>query len=73
MLLDSFRELLAAKMVALVEIRCDSWRDAVEACRLLTSPAYHLLRRRHRLPDVSYLGQSLALPPRRSKSALCVT
>jgi len=37
MLLDSFRELLAAKMVALVEIRRDSWRDAVEARRLLTS------------------------------------
>jgi hypothetical protein len=45
---------------ALVEIRRDPWRDAVEACRLLTSPAYHLLRRWHGLPDVPYLGQSLA-------------
>jgi hypothetical protein len=44
----------------IMEIRRDSWRDAVEACRMLTSPAYHLLRRWHRLPEVPYLGQSLA-------------
>ncbi|MFQ6058898.1 MAG: hypothetical protein ACE5MB_08495 [Anaerolineae bacterium] len=27
------------------EIRRAEWREAVDACRLLTSPAYHLLRR----------------------------
>jgi hypothetical protein len=42
------------------EIRRDSWRDAVDACDLLTSPAYHLLRRWHGLPEKPYLGQSLA-------------
>jgi hypothetical protein len=26
------------------EIRGPEWREAVDACRLLTSPAYHLLR-----------------------------
>ena len=44
----------------LAEIRRASWRTAVESCRLLTSPAYHLLRRWHGLPAVPYLGQSLA-------------
>lgn len=33
---------------------------AVEACRLLTSPAYHLLRRWHGLEPLSYMGQLLA-------------
>jgi hypothetical protein len=42
------------------EICRDSWRPAVDSCRLLTSPAYHLLRRWHNLPKVRYLGQSLA-------------
>jgi hypothetical protein len=42
------------------EIRKASWRDAVEACALLTSPAYHLLRRWHNLPSAPYLGQELA-------------
>jgi hypothetical protein len=45
---------------AVIEVCRDSWRDAVEACRLLTSPAYHLLRRMHGLPEAPYLGQSLA-------------
>jgi hypothetical protein len=26
------------------EVRQPHWREAVDACRLLTSPAYHLLR-----------------------------
>jgi len=43
-----------------VEIRKETWRDAVEACRLLTSPTYHLLRRWHGLPVLPYLGQQLA-------------
>ncbi len=42
------------------EIRRHEWAEAVEACRLLTSPAYHLLRRWHSLPPMPYLGQSLA-------------
>ncbi len=36
------------------------WREAIEACRLLTSPAYHLLRRWHGLAPLPYLGQQLA-------------
>ncbi len=39
-----------------MEVRKESWRPAVEACRLLTSPTYHLLRRWHRLPPLPYLG-----------------
>ena len=42
------------------EIRKLAWREAVEECRLLTSPAYHLLRRWHQLPEQPYLGQRLA-------------
>lgn len=40
-------------------IRAPEWREAVEACRLLTSPAYHLLRRWHKLAALPYLGQQL--------------
>ena len=40
-------------------IRSPEWREAVEACRLLTSPAYHLLRRWHELRPLPYLGQQL--------------
>jgi hypothetical protein len=43
-----------------VEIRKAEWRAAVDACRLLTSPTYHLLRRWHGLPSLTYLGQQLA-------------
>lgn len=42
------------------EIRRPAWRQAVDACRLLTSPAYHLLRRWHDLPPLPYLGRQLA-------------
>lgn len=42
------------------EIRHPAWREAVEACRLLTSPTYHLLRSWHGLPPSPYLGQRLA-------------
>jgi hypothetical protein len=42
------------------EVRRAEWREAVDACRLLTSPAYHLLRRWHGLPPLPYLGQELA-------------
>lgn len=44
-----------------MEIRRAEWRQAVDACCLLTSPAYHLLRRWHGLPALPYLGQRLAL------------
>ena len=42
------------------EIRRPNWRDAVDRCRLLTSPAYHLGRSWHNLPNLPYLGQELA-------------
>ncbi len=42
------------------EIRRKEWREAIEACRLLTSPTYHLLRSWHGLPPLPYLGQQLA-------------
>lgn len=41
-------------------IRRPEWGEAVEACRLLTSPAYHLLRRWHGLEPLPYMGQLLA-------------
>jgi len=44
----------------LAEIRREDWRPAVEACHLLTSPAYHLLRRWHGLLPLPYLGQQIA-------------
>ena len=43
----------------IAEIRRAGWRPAVEACRLLTSPAYHLLRRWHGLAPLPYLGQQI--------------
>lgn len=42
-------------------VRRQDWRPAVEACRLLTSPSYHLLRRWHGLSPLPYLGQQMAL------------
>jgi len=42
------------------EIRRPEWHEAVEGCRLLTSPTYHLLRSWHHLPALPYLGQRLA-------------
>lgn len=42
------------------EIRHADWREAVDACRLLTSAAYHLLRRWHGLEPLPYLGQGYA-------------
>ncbi|MBM3180141.1 MAG: hypothetical protein FJZ86_07280 [Chloroflexi bacterium] len=44
----------------IAEIRREDWLPAVQACRLLTSPAYHLLRRWHHLPALPYLGQQIA-------------
>lgn len=42
------------------EVRRPQWQETIEACRLLTSPAYHLLRRWHHLEPLPYLGQQLA-------------
>lgn len=44
----------------IAEVRKPEWRAAVDACRLLTSPTYHLLRMWHDLPTLPYLGQRLA-------------
>jgi hypothetical protein len=40
------------------EIVRKNWREAVDACGLLTSPAYHLLREWHGLPELPFLGQT---------------
>jgi hypothetical protein len=53
-----FGVLPGATLVA--EVRKPDWREAVDECRLLTSPAYHLLRRWHALEELPYLGQKLA-------------
>ena len=42
------------------EIRRPAWREAVDRCNLLTSPAYHLVRNWHNLPALPYLGRELA-------------
>jgi len=47
--------------VSINEIRKADWEPAVDACRLLTSPAYHLLRRWHNLPPLAYLGGQIAV------------
>ena len=41
---------------AIREIRRRSWRKAVDRCRFLTSPTYHLVRKWHRLPPLPFLG-----------------
>jgi len=52
-----FGRLPDAETVA--EVKRPEWRDAVDQTRLLTSPAYHLLRRWHALPACPYLGQPI--------------
>lgn len=42
------------------EVRRPEWREAVDACRLLTSVTYHLVRSWHNLPELPYLGRELA-------------
>jgi hypothetical protein len=51
---------LLPDMETVREIRHPEWRVAVDACQLLTSPVYHLLREWHDLPPLPYLGQQLA-------------
>ncbi len=41
---------------AVREVRVPGWRDAVEQCRFLTSPTYHLLREWHGLERLEFLG-----------------
>ncbi|HXV64088.1 MAG TPA: hypothetical protein VEK15_25535 [Vicinamibacteria bacterium] len=41
-------------------VRGADWREAVEETRLLTSCAYHLIRRWHGLRRLPYLGQEVA-------------
>ncbi len=52
---------LLPSVETIVEIRAEKWTSAVEACRLLTSPSYHLLRRWHKLARLPYLGQRVSL------------
>jgi hypothetical protein len=51
---------LLPDLAAVAEIRKEHWKPAVDSCRLLTSPAYHLLRRWHGLPRLEYLGMQIA-------------
>lgn len=51
---------LLPEAATVAEIRQPAWRDAVDQCRLLTSPTYHLVRAWHGLPALPYLGQRLA-------------
>jgi hypothetical protein len=44
----------------IIEIKQPGWSEAVDACLLLTSPTYHLLRHWHGLSQLPYLGQQLA-------------
>jgi len=44
----------------IIEVRRDEWKEAVDACLLLTSPTYHLLRKWHGLETLPYLGQRIA-------------
>ena len=52
---------LLPDVATVTEIRKKNWVSAVEATRLLTSPAYHLLRRWHGLLPLAYLGQQIAI------------
>ncbi len=42
------------------ELRKPQWREAIDACQLLTSPTYHLLREWQGLPEVPFLGSTPA-------------
>ncbi len=52
---------LLPRAATVTEIRKSDWTSVVDSCRLLTSPAYHLLRRWHNLPPLAYLGQQIAI------------
>ncbi|OGJ86652.1 MAG: hypothetical protein A2268_13175 [Candidatus Raymondbacteria bacterium RifOxyA12_full_50_37] len=42
------------------EILQPEWKAAVDACNLLTSASYHLVRKWHGLKQLPYLGDQLA-------------
>lgn len=42
------------------EVRRPEWTEAVDQCRMLTSPVYRLLRKWHGLERLPYLGRQLA-------------
>jgi hypothetical protein len=44
-----------------LQIGRPDWRQAVDGCRLLTSATYRLLRRWHDLPELPYLGDTVAI------------
>jgi hypothetical protein len=50
---------LLPSSVLVARIRQPDWHEAVNQCRLLTSPSYHLLRQWHHLPSLPYLGQTI--------------
>jgi hypothetical protein len=52
---------LLPESATVTEIKRPDWQTAVDACRLLTSPSYHLLRRWHNLDALPYLGQQIAI------------
>lgn len=52
---------LLPRAATVAEIRKSDWTPVVDSCRLLTSPAYHLLRRWHGLVPLAYLGQQIAV------------
>jgi hypothetical protein len=45
---------------SILEIRKPAWREAVDLCRMLTSPTYHLPREWRGLAPEPFLGQKLA-------------
>jgi hypothetical protein len=47
---------LLPDVATVAEVRHRRWQAAVDACLLLTSPKYHLLRHWHRLPRLPFLG-----------------
>ena len=47
---------LLPEWATIEEVRRDVWKAAVDECKLLTSPTYHLLRRWHGLDTLPFLG-----------------
>lgn len=50
---------LLPRWETVVQVRRKSWLKAVDRCRLLTSPTYHLLRKWHGLGPLPYLGPQM--------------
>ncbi|NJM40289.1 MAG: hypothetical protein HC853_05760 [Anaerolineae bacterium] len=58
-------------MVTVREVQRREWRDVVDACQLLASPTYHLLRTWHNLPEAPFLG-TISAEIREDESLCCV-